>query len=534
MYLNEIYDETFVGQIKTYTNADFKTDDIVTNADSVYKVSLYKLTDVEYVSGYTLEASSYSAFTTQPPSSALKIALKKGDYALAYDNGGFVSKDTNKINDCISSTVGDVQFDTLDVSEDSEAVAELTNESALSFISSKYYTTVKYLRFKVTGKSKFCVWVKNANAIGRLDFKIYKLDTAKQEASFIASKILRSYSKSYDFRITSVGLYETVITEIKNDAANAPAFKYPQGTYQITLQQRAATGFDENELQEKSEEDAAQFDMNGGKLQSLNGITIPADADPLNRYIMLGKVGLNLFIDFNNDEYYIYPVSYAECFMNLFVPSADMSVLEETEDHALYHIVDYSLIGFDFRNVNEIKRNMQRWVNCDISQIKSDPYELYFYVDNFDLFDWYYVKFNEVVEKHFFYLKLSNIQAYVEDDVTVQRQMDDVLSSRIDHCEWEKCSKVSRYNFIEWSSDDQWQQKLDANDQPIQNKIFMTPTGEGYLRITKTHFKNVTGVDLSTTTSGELTEAQFKALKLNEPIVNGYQRFQNWLSVRLQ
>lgn len=53
------------------------------------------------------------------------------------------------------------------------------------------------------------------------------------------------------------------------------------------------------------------------------------------------------------------------------------------------------------------------------------------------------------------------------------------------------------------------------------------------LKVSRKHFQNVTGVDVDAVTEGNLTDAQFRAFRLNYPTVNPYSRFQYWLGVRL-
>ena len=58
-------------------------------------------------------------------------------------------------------------------------------------------------------------------------------------------------------------------------------------------------------------------------------------------------------------------------------------------------------------------------------------------------------------------------------------------------------------------------------------------TGSAVLKVSRKHFQNVTGVDIGAVTEGNLTDAQFRGLRLNYPTVNPYSRFQYWLGVRL-
>lgn len=60
-----------------------------------------------------------------------------------------------------------------------------------------------------------------------------------------------------------------------------------------------------------------------------------------------------------------------------------------------------------------------------------------------------------------------------------------------------------------------------------------TVAGSAVLKVSRKHFQNVTGVDVDAVTEGNLTDAQFRGLRLNYPTVNPYSRFQYWLGVRL-
>jgi hypothetical protein len=57
--------------------------------------------------------------------------------------------------------------------------------------------------------------------------------------------------------------------------------------------------------------------------------------------------------------------------------------------------------------------------------------------------------------------------------------------------------------------------------------------GQGYIKITKQHFKNITGVNLDDIKYGNLSDEQFRMLKLNDPLISPFNRFQYWINLKV-
>ena len=406
-----------------------------------------------------------------------------------------------------------------------------TADNVDDLIAAKNYSSKKYTLITVVDNAKLRMWIKDEsenseNVFGSLTFSIYKIDQSKQDPVQVLTTII---NKDDDFQIHGEdGLYELSVSEMKVIEDEPPTPKYPSGTYQITLNQEVGRNKNESVLQEISVQKKAELRFSNDKLISLNGIEIPPDVDPLNRYVMLGKIELDLYLDFNSDKYYLYPTSYAECFMNLFVPKMKVEEIEDTNDHALYHITDYELIEFDYRDCNKIKNAIKRWINCNDRDIRN-KHEVYFYVDTFNLYSWYYAKFRDIIEKHFIYVKID-ADVYGEDNVNspISNNNDNVESFTIQTCTWQKWTRTNKFNHIDWNVDE-WESAGTEDN----NDIMINATGSGVIRVSKKHFEQVIGGDINEIEEHDLDKTQLEDLHVNMPIIPKYNRFQYWLGIDL-
>lgn len=529
MYLNEIYKETIYGIKQSYNEADFNLSEKL-DTNELLKLSVYNVGTIQPISGnLLLDSSMYSGDqSSKYPENAFTIDLKKGNYIIAYDEGGLISKSTGKVNDCIrSSSLEKLDFGEFHI-DDQAVVDSATNSNYNEILQNVGYSCLKTNFFKVSSKSKLHIWVDDESIVGVLRFSIYKMNTGKYEEKLAHTFIIEK-DGLFSFNLDKMFRYELRVCEIKNDEAREPHPKYPIGTYQITTYGKVGKVDNDADYDRLMNEDLRRFDINDDKLQSMMGIEIPHDVNPLNQYIMVGKVELILYIDFNNDEYYIRPASYAEVFMNLFLPGRKVKEIEVTEDYAMYEIVDFIIIDYDFRDSERIISNIKNWISCDDDDIHPDEYSLYYYISNFNLYDWYLSRFKGIINSHFMFIDISpTAQAYDNVDI-VRENIDATLDFTIVQCPWYITRKQNfrYYNNIEWSYSDDWK------NTDTTNQVKIDVQGHGIMKVSKKHFANVVGVDLENITGGNLTDAQFRNFKLNYPMINPYSRLQYWLGIRL-
>jgi len=529
MYLNRIYEEPFYGTKTTFSERDFSLSDKI-STDELLKVSAYEVGALQEVEGeFIVDSSMFSVGGTKYPENALTVDLKKGEYVIAYLSGGLVSKSTGKVNSCIRCSALDrLDFGDFTV-ESQDDILTLSQESYLRVLADAGYSCVNSNVVKVTGKSKLHLWIDDETAVGAVSLKIFKVGTGKYEEKLRHSMIF-TRSDQFSFTLPIGFKYQLVVSEIKEDKFKVPKFKYPVGTYQLTTYEKVGEMDGSKSIQELAEEDRRKLSLADGRLTSLENARIPAEVNPLNYYVMIGRVDLMIYIDFNNDEFYIRPSSYAEVFMNLFVPDREVTEVEITADYAIYNVVDYILISYDFRDKQSIMRSIKNWVSCIDSDIHADEYDLFYFISNFTLYDWYYARFKDIIDQHFTYIKLYPVTAVAYDNVeTLQSSPDSTLDFTIVECGWSKLSSFnSPYcNVVDWNYTDNWQ------NTSVANEVKINVIGTAVLKISKKHFKNITGVSIDEATQGSFTDAQFRKFGLNYPVINPYNRLQYWLGIKL-
>ena len=530
MYLNEIYKETFYGVKSTFNQDDFGLSNKISSSE-LLKINIYEIGSITPLSGnYLLDPSMYSSDESNYPENALTIELRKGEYVIAYDEGGFISKTTGNVNDCIKCSNGSkLDFGEFTIT-DRNALESLSQDNFESVLnSSNYRSSLTNNLIKISNKSKFHIWIEDPNAIGILKLKIYKINAGKYNEKLVHSFIVTK-NDLFSFELNRLFKYQFIVSEIKEDRTKIPRFKYPVGTYQMTTYEKVGLFNNEDVRDNLIDIDKNKFRIVNDRLQSLANVNIPDDINPLNHYIMLGKVELMLYIDFNNDEYYIRPGTYAEVFMNLFVPEMEVTEVEKTDDYAIYNIIDFIIVEYDFRDKDRIIQSIKNWIRCNDSDIHIDEYELYYYITNFDLYEWYYSRFKDIIESHFMFVRLSPITAVAYDNVEQLREsQDSLLDFNIEECHWNviTSSNERHYNVIDWNYNDNW------HNTGVTNEVKINVTGTAVLKVSKKHFQNVTGVNLENITEGNLSNEQFREFKLNYPIINPYNRLQYWLGIKL-
>ena len=533
MYLNEIYKESFYSTKESYSGEDLNLSSVI-ESDSLLKIEVFEINAFQPLTGtYILNDSTYvdeSSLSGSYPDNALKIELKKGTYGILYEEGGLISKTTGKVNDCIRSSALS-SIEKLDFGEfeiDSNELSSVTNENYNDVLISKNYKCLKPNIIKINSKTKLHIWINDQDVVGSFTFTLFKISSGKYTEKKIKSCIVGDNINDFIVDTEPNKVYRIVVSELKTDSSIDPHPKYPVGTYQITKYDIISKFSTIEEFNSIKERDEQRFIRENDKLTSLKNIDIPYNINPLNQYIMLGKVELLLYIDLTNDEYYIRPGTYAEVFMNLFVPQKEVTLVEETDSYIIYNIIDYIIVNYDFRNKSRIIESIKNWLDCTDDDIHSDEYDIYFYITNFGIYDWYTTRFIDLIKENFKFIEV-NPSVTVFDNVD-QSNADEVFDNvEISDCTWRinENPNVINYNVVKWNYDVDWE----ATN--VQNQVTMTVNGVGYVRVTKKHFFNVTGIDLDVVTNGTLTDAQYKEFKLNYPVMNPYNRLQSWLGIKL-
>jgi hypothetical protein len=509
----------------------------------LYKISYIKKYEGELINEFELNNSYFSDDSSKYPENALKIELKRGTYRLSIINGGLFNTETKELNNCIMSSKGILNFSKLINLSDDEK--NIINQENLTTILNNHFNDLyvnNYFDFKISSASKFHIWVNNENVIGNLSFKIHKID--KKENSNESTTLVFDSNTLPVCHFDINYMYDIYLYKFINEDFIEPKIKYPSGTYQIILNDEIAetTNIDDLIQLQSNNKKQFNFDLNG-KLLSLDNISIPNDVNPLNFYFMLGKCEIICYIDFISDTYHFYPISYAECFMNLFLPESKIEKIEESPYYVKFKITEYQHISYNFNNPDEIMNNFSKWLNINKSDIYYDEYKLYFYTKSYDLYNTYlskiipsYIDFDE----YFTYIEL-NVSCKVYDDVSIKIEDEEYLLNYevtnykedenfnpISGALWKVIDeKPSNFNYINWTNPENWE------NTKRENILMSYINGKGYLKISKQRFKNLFNVDLDWIKSGNFTDEDFKKLKLNNPIISPYERFQYWMNLKV-
>lgn len=519
-----IYTDTIFATKNEYDAASLKISEI--EREAFYKIESMKSVKMTSIGEYSLDSSNYSIGESYPEN-AVAVALKKGEYVILYSKGGLVSTNTGRLNDCIKSSASDeVKFDALQLS--TEELSDLDDTKVDALIKSKNYFSVSYCRFKTNGKEKLHLWVDDETVIGKLFVSIYKLTDVKNHE--LKSKLVTS-GDSIRFMLDAGYGYDVSVSKLDGSNHLKPTPKYPVGTYQLKIFDKVGEESDILSFSQIMDRDKAKLDLHNGKVNSLKNISVPDDANPMKSYVMIGKMTLMLLIDYSNDKFYLYPVSCAECFMNLFVPDQKFVEIEKTDDHVLFAVTDYVIVAYDWTDRAEIIRSIKKWLDVSDAEIHEDAYGLYFYIDNFNLYSWYYSKFTSFVNSNFAYVKVK-VTAVAFDKIDERAAEHDPIQFLVTSGTWEVSSPVlTNFNEVKWSIVNDWE----TTDAPNEAKAELS--GTVILRISKERFDKIFGVDFDEVDSGEVTDEQFKLLSLNAPGENDeislHKRFQYWMGIKL-
>lgn len=273
-----------------------------------------------------------------------------------------------------------------------------------------------------------------------------------------------------------------------------------------------------------------------GKIVGFKNISIPTSIDPMNYYIMIGKIEYMLYLNFKNDSFYFQTCSMAECFMSLYLPESKCETIEATDNYITFKITSYHVISSQYKDKNEIVDNFSNWLEIKKDLISVDKYDLFFWANienhSFDFFNKDLKKYFEI-EDYFVYLKL-NINALIFDNIEYpylneinENFSDDKMGVGFEFtsCDFEVVEKSDNINYITWNQPKEW-----INLNNTINIFSAEVNGIGIYKITKQNFKNLTGIDLNKQISGKVNLESLKSFKINKPDIQPYNRLQYWLA----
>ena len=331
-----------------------------------------------------------------------------------------------------------------------------------------------------------------------------------------------------DMRLKAI--FERVDTSF--DMFSPPEPKYPVGTYQSIWHEKVGELKSLDALEDASAKDKKNLDISSeGKLKSLKGLALPVEANPLTYLSLVGKIDMMLFVDLTNDSFYLKPNGYAEAFIALYLPERKVEEIEKTSDYIIARIVDYTVISRSFKsnasNINAIKS----WISCRDEDIKHDQYELFYWIDIYNAYNWTLEKLKGTVASFFTFIELYDIKAKAYDDVSVKiEDYDSRLDYTIERCRWRQLNGYAgSIGKITWTEPTSWKN----TDPSLPNKIEAEVEGYGVVKVSKRHLELVTG-SVSFEEGGELTDEQFKAFSiLNGPEVSPFARLQYFLEAEM-
>lgn len=495
-----------------------------------YKLKVIKYKEIESINEYTLTLNKnfVESSTSKHPKEALTIPLQQGTYKIILKSVGIYNKETDKFNDCIKSSKGNVLITEYEFIDNENKFDENNNIN----YSNVKYKSINEFEFKMSRAGQFSIWIEFINKddlIGNFECYLIKISNSEIDETSESYLFTKNTYDSLMVNLIQNYLFLFEIYELKDDSSLFnPRYKYPEGNYQVVLNTNLITTSNDELLENIILNDSRKFNLRFGKINSLNNIQIPYNVNPLNYYYMIGKIEFLLYFDFISDSYYFQPTSYGECFMALYVPRSTCSLVEESENntYVIYKVTSYTLIHNDFRNVSKIKENIKKWLDVKDNDIHIDEYELYYWINlqNCDLSIFYKtVNYLTQIESFYSYIDLS-INGYVYDDVSVPINEDDDLNYTLSNIRFNKVSYSSNVNFIKWEQLNDWR-----NYNNTQNLLYTEIIGTGTIKITKQHFKIITNIDIDSQSLGTLTTEQLLKLNINKPKLQLYNRFQYWL-----
>ena len=449
-----------------------------------YQINVFNSFDIKDETKYKLTSNHFYNGEENIPENALAISLNRGKYILISDNINFIK---------ISKTN-----------------------------STKYNN---FIEFKISSNDNLYVWQTEND---KIEFSIIKVNQNKKN-ELINTIYFKNTSESFIY--TKVKYFTVSINEIIQTNLNQINEKYPHGSYNIIFHEKISNFSNENDMNNIKKNDLNKFDIENNNLVSLKNINIPNDVNPINYYCLIGKIDVLLYIDFNNDNFYLIPNGYAEAYVNLFVPNRLVETLEQTNEYTVIHITDFQLLSTTFMNHESNIQTIKKWLKC-IDEVIHHKNELYYYIDVVNLENIFYERFKDIIYSNYIFIELYDIQAKAIDDVSKKIESKDILLDyEIIKCKWRYLNKTyNKWNYVDWIYNTEW---FNINENK-PNLIYNIANGIGVVRISKQHFMNLTNsIDINENIEGELSNTQFNELGLNKPEMNAFERFQYWTQFRL-
>jgi hypothetical protein len=204
-----------------------------------YKVDIIKNKSIELIGTYKINVANN--LTNEPsvhPEKGLLIELQSGIYKLIYKSGHIINLNTNEINSSITSSKGNVILDTI-----------LKNND--NFTLSNY----NQFQFKISKNEKFSIWIngdESSNLIGEIEFDIIKISNSKLniiDQKFDSSIFDLNTISMSSFKLDRNYDYLFEIYQFEDEVFTTPTFKYPSGTYEITLNSKVYSSSNDTELE---------------------------------------------------------------------------------------------------------------------------------------------------------------------------------------------------------------------------------------------------------------------------------------------
>lgn len=506
----------------------FLYDDLDILDNVVYKIDIIKDKKIEVVKTIKLSKEICGIKSNEGsnfPEKGILLELPHGDYKIIKKRGAIING-TN-INDSIFSSKGRVILD-----------SEQINNGEI------FIKNFNQFKFSVSKDDKFCIWIENENLeslSGEVELDIIKISRSTYNSidKLVDSKLFTkssidltelTFEKDFDNLIEFYKLEENEIL--------SPVFKYPEGTYNITLNTKLDESAYLDKLENIKDQDQHSFNLSFGKLISLHNINIPSNVDPINYYVMVGKLEYLIYINFLTDTLYFQPCTVAECFMALHVPQSKCETVAgggENDTYVTFKVTSYQLISNNYKNIDEIITNMGKWVELPAEKINKDEHELFYWanIENNDI-EFFYRDAKRFIniENYFVYLKID-INGKIYDNVTFpinneinHNFLNDFtgLGFLIEECNYKKVNSSDEINHVNWQHDTKWSNYLNR-----KNILMSNISGTGIFKISYKRFKNITNIDLHGSDNGTITSDQIFKIGINEPDVKPYNRFQYWL-----
>lgn len=466
-----------------------------------YKILINKIKKIKLID--TIKLSSINSLNNK----VLLKNLKSGTYKLIYKNGIIYNLNSKCINKDIKSSSGDVKTSLFNINkniDDVTLINHINNNNYNDFNLSQYQD----FEFKIHKGEIFSLYI-DENCIGNIEFYLVKNATKIKNDEDEVFLINNENKSSIYFYLEKNTNYIFEIYKNVSAINLNPKFKYPDGTYELSINDTISTSKNGETLINNAKNDKQKFSILNNKLINLNNVVIPNSVNPINYYLMIGKYEAIIYLDLILDECYIYPCSPIECFMSLYIPDNKFEKIDSNKNFIIYKITIFKYISNDCLNKRNIINALKTWLNVNESDINEDEYELFYWV-NINLFNKNFI-FNEMndiinknIEPYYYYVSLDLTYNAIYNIDT------NTLSIKLKNCV---------FNILEEPNDciTIWNQQSDWSSTEKLNNVISYINGNAIIKITKERFKYITNMNLDQIATGFLTNENVKELNIKEP-----------------